>query len=60
MNKDQAKGAAKQAAGRVQRGIGQATDSERLKAQGLAREAEGRLQRAYGAIKEALKNSRHE
>ena len=60
MNKDQAKGALKDAAGKAQETAGKVTGSTKQEAKGLTRQAEGRLQKAYGDVKAALKNSRHE
>jgi uncharacterized protein YjbJ (UPF0337 family) len=60
MNKDQAKGAAKDVAGKVQEKTGKAVGSPDQEAKGRARQAEGKLQKAYGDVKAALRNSRHE
>jgi uncharacterized protein YjbJ (UPF0337 family) len=59
MNTDQAKGAVKDAAGRLQQKAGVAVGSADQQAKGLARQAEGRLQKAYGDVKAALRNSGH-
>lgn len=55
MNKDQVKGAAKDAAGKVQEQAGKAIGSTRQQAKGLAKQAKGKVQKAYGDAKEALK-----
>lgn len=57
MNKDQVKGAMKDAAGKVQRKAGEAVGSEKHQARGLAKQAEGKVQKTYGDAKEALKDS---
>lgn len=59
MNTDQAKGAVKVAAGRLQEKAGQAMGTTDQQAKGVAREAEGRLQKACGDVKAALRNSGH-
>ena len=57
MNKDQVKGAVKDAAGKVQREVGDALDSPEQQAKGLARQAEGKTQKAYGDAKETAKDA---
>lgn len=59
MNKDQVNGAAKEAAGKAQEKVGQVIGSTDMEADGLVKQGEGKLQKAYGAVKEALKNSKH-
>ncbi|MGY4831651.1 CsbD family protein [Sphaerotilaceae bacterium SBD11-9] len=59
MNKDQAKGAVKDAAGKVQRKTGEVIGSEEQQAKGMARQVEGKAQKTYGDAKEALKDSSH-
>jgi uncharacterized protein YjbJ (UPF0337 family) len=59
MNKDQVNGSVKEVAGKAQAKIGKVRGSTHQEAKGLARQAEGKFQKAYGAVKEALKNSRH-
>ncbi|MDB5775824.1 MAG: ral stress protein CsbD [Herbaspirillum sp.] len=56
MNKDQVKGAVKEAAGTVQRKAGEITGSKEQQLKGSAREIEGTLQKGYGDVKEAVKN----
>ncbi len=51
MNKDQVKGAIKNAAGKVQEGTG------KLRFKGVKKQVEGRAQKAVGDIKEAVKDS---
>lgn len=55
MNKDQVKGAVKEAAGKVQQQAGKAIGSTKQQAKGLAKEAAGKVQKAYGDVKQALK-----
>ena len=57
MNKDQVKGAVKDAAGKVQRKTGEAIGSEEQQAKGLAKQAEGKTQKTYGDAKEIVKDS---
>lgn len=57
MNKDQVKGAAKDAAGKVQEGFGRAVDSPSQEAKGMHKQAEGKTQKAYGDVKEAVKDA---
>ena len=57
MNKDQVKGAVKEAAGKVQKNTGEAVGSTEQQAKGMAREAAGKTQKNLGDAKETLKNS---
>jgi uncharacterized protein YjbJ (UPF0337 family) len=57
MNKDQVKGAVKDAAGKVQRETGELIGSREQQAKGLAKQAEGKVQKGYGNAKEALKDA---
>jgi len=54
MNKDQVKGAVKDAAGKLQQKTGEAIGSTDQQAKGLVRQVEGKVQKAYGDVKEAL------
>lgn len=56
MNKDQVKGAIKEAAGKVQTKAGEALGSNKQQAKGMAKQAEGKAQKAVGNVKEAGKN----
>lgn len=56
MNRDKRVGAVKDAAGRVQRRIGQATDDPAMAARGAARQIEGKLQKGVGAVRDAVKS----
>lgn len=53
MNKDQIKGSAKQAAGKVQEVAGRITGSRKQEAKGLAKQIAGKTRKAYGDVKEA-------
>lgn len=53
MNKDQIKGAVKEAAGKVQQKAGELVDSPKTVAKGVARQVEGKTQKAVGDVKEA-------
>jgi uncharacterized protein YjbJ (UPF0337 family) len=48
---DKVKGAANEAAGKIKRAIGDATDNPNLRAEGDAQEAKGDLQKAKGSVK---------
>lgn len=54
MNKDQIKGSAKQAAGKVQEVAGRITGSRKQEAKGLAKQVAGGVRKAYGDAKEAV------
>ncbi|MFC3109532.1 CsbD family protein [Undibacterium arcticum] len=55
MNKDQIKGAVKDAAGKVQQKIGMAVGSKQQQIKGLVKRVEGQSQKTIGDIKEAFK-----
>ncbi|MEO7855062.1 MAG: CsbD family protein [Rubrivivax sp.] len=57
MNKDQVKGSIKDAAGKVQRKVGEATGSTEQQAKGLGKQVEGKSQKAVGDAKETLKDA---
>jgi uncharacterized protein YjbJ (UPF0337 family) len=57
MNKDQVKGAARDAAGEVQENFGKATGNASQQAKGEARQAEGKLQKKVGDVKEKAKDA---
>ena len=57
MNKDQVKGAVKDAAGKVQEKTGQVIGSTEQRAKGLAKEVEGKTQKSVGDAKEVLKDA---
>ncbi|MET0962095.1 MAG: CsbD family protein [Noviherbaspirillum sp.] len=55
MNTDQVKGVAKDIAGKVQEGVGDAVDSKEQQAKGLEKQVEGKAQKALGDAKEIIK-----
>ena len=54
---DKVKGTANQVAGKVKRGVGEATDDPALKGEGKGQEAKGDLQKAVGNAKSAVKKA---
>jgi uncharacterized protein YjbJ (UPF0337 family) len=58
MNKDQVKGAVKDAAGKVQEQVGVATGSTDQQDKGVVKQVEGKVQKAYGDVKEVLKGNK--
>lgn len=56
MNKDQIKGSAKLAEGKIQQGVGKVTGSEKLQAKGLLKQAAGKTQKNYGDARQAAKD----
>ena len=52
MNKDQANGAVKDVAGKVQKQAGKLSGSKEQQAKGVAKQVEGKLQKGYGNLKE--------
>ena len=56
MNKDQVKGAVKDAAGRAQSKTGEMTGNTSQQAKGMARQAEGKTQKKVGDAKEVVKD----
>lgn len=56
MNKDQAKGTVKDAAGKVQEKFGEATGNREQEAKGIVKQAEGTVQKNYGDAKEKAKD----
>ncbi|MEO6080073.1 MAG: CsbD family protein [Steroidobacteraceae bacterium] len=58
MNKDQVKGSAKTAAGKLQKNAGKAVGSTEHQVKGAAREIAGKTQKAYGDIKDDARKSR--
>lgn len=55
MNKDQVKGAIKDAAGKVQEKTGELMNSPEQQAKGIKKQVEGKVQKNYGDAKEAVK-----
>ncbi len=60
VNKDQVKGSAKEAAGKVQKNVGKATANGTQVVKGAAREAAGKVQKAYGNAKARARNNSEE
>lgn len=60
MNKDQAKGATKDAAGKIQEGVGNLIGSKKQQAKGLGKQVSGKAQKAFGDVKQASKDAVHE
>jgi uncharacterized protein YjbJ (UPF0337 family) len=58
MNKDQAQGAAKDIAGKVQETVGQVTGSREQQAKGVLKQVEGEGQKALGDAKEILEDAK--
>jgi uncharacterized protein YjbJ (UPF0337 family) len=58
MNKDQVKGAVKEAAGKLQQKTGRILGSSKQEAKGLVTKIEGKAQKKVGDAKEALKDAR--
>ncbi len=58
MNKHQVKGAAKEAAGKIQRKVGTAASSRKHEIKGGAKELAGKTQRAFGDAKDRAEKSR--
>jgi uncharacterized protein YjbJ (UPF0337 family) len=57
MNKDQVEGKVKDAAGRVQRQVGEWTGDSEAQVKGVAKQVEGKVQNAWGNVKDAGKKS---
>lgn len=57
MNKDQIKGAVKDAAGKVQQKAGELVNSPEQQAKGIAKQVEGTAQKKVGDVKEAIKDA---
>jgi uncharacterized protein YjbJ (UPF0337 family) len=55
-DKDQFKGAAKEAGGSIKEGLGKVTGNERLEAEGKADKLEGKAQKSVGDVKSAIKD----
>ena len=55
MNKDQVKGAIKDAAGKVQEKAGALVGNPKQEAKGLAKQVEGKAQKKLGDVKDAVK-----
>ncbi len=57
MNKDQVKGAANKAAGKVQEKVGEVTGSKEQQAKGAAKQVKGSAQESVGDAREAGKKT---
>lgn len=57
MNTDQVKGAAKEAAGKVQQKAGEVFNSPEHQVKGAAKQVEGNVQKNYGNAKENIKDA---
>lgn len=57
MHKDELKGGAKDAMGKVKREAGKMTDNERLEAEGALDQAEGKTQKTFGKAKDAVRDA---
>jgi len=57
MNKDQVKGAVKDAAGKVQSKAGELTGSTEHQVKGMAKQVEGKTQKKVGDAKEIVKDT---
>ena len=56
MNKNQVKGSAKDAAGKIQEGAGKLVGSKEQQAKGLSKQVSGKVQKAVGDVKEVAKD----
>ena len=54
MNRDQVKGSVKDAAGKVQRKVGEALGSTRQQVKGLAKQIEGKVQKFVGKARDVV------
>lgn len=57
MNKDQMKGASKDAKGSIKEAAGKLTGNERLQAEGAAEKTAGKVQKGVGDMKDAARNA---
>ncbi|HEY2752765.1 CsbD family protein [Phenylobacterium sp.] len=53
MDKDEVKGAAKDAKGSIKEGLGKATGNDRMAAEGAAERVAGKVQKGVGSLKDA-------
>ncbi|MBA2963165.1 MULTISPECIES: CsbD family protein [Ramlibacter] len=54
MNEEQVKGKLKEAAGKVQKNVGEATGNREQEAKGTAREQEGKVQKKVGDVEQGV------
>lgn len=59
MHKDRVEGTAKQAKGAIKDAAGKVTGDAKLQAEGKADKFEGKVQNAVGGAKDAAKDARH-
>jgi uncharacterized protein YjbJ (UPF0337 family) len=57
MNKDQVKGAVKEAVGSMQKKAGAVTGNTNQQIKGAVKQAEGNVQKNYGNVKQAVKDA---
>jgi uncharacterized protein YjbJ (UPF0337 family) len=57
VNKDQVKGAARQASGAVKEAAGKLTGSKKTEVKGAGEKAAGKVQKTYGDVKEKVRKS---
>ncbi|MGN6389346.1 MAG: CsbD family protein [Burkholderiaceae bacterium] len=57
MNENQVKGTAKDIAGKVQEGIGKATNSQEQQAKGLGKQVEGKTQKVVGDAQQTVNDA---
>lgn len=57
MHKDQIKGAARNAKGAIEEGVGKAVGNDRLAAKGAADRVAGKVQKGVGDLKDAARSS---
>lgn len=58
VNKNQVKGAIKDAAGKVQKEAGKLIGNPSQEAKGLQKQVEGKAEKAWGDVKEVVKNAK--
>jgi uncharacterized protein YjbJ (UPF0337 family) len=57
MNSNQAKGTAKDIAGKIQQKVGEATGSTSQQVKGVGKQVEGKIQKGVGNVEEAAKDA---
>ncbi len=60
MNSDQAKGTAKDIAGKVQQKVGEATGSASDQAKGIGKQVEGKVQKGVGNVEQSIDKSKND
>jgi uncharacterized protein YjbJ (UPF0337 family) len=56
MNKDQVKGLAKDAAGKIQEKAGKLVGSKKQQAKGLSKQVAGKVQKGFGDVKQSIES----